>query len=498
LDHPTQFLGGDDVWAARGKARVVLSGASELLVSADVTHDDSTPLTYAKVLAVKPGFQIDNPPDLHEVRTSTTAESRNRQAGGAVRFETRPTPGTTVTSLTAFRQLDYDVIVDTDITELDLAESDTHEIHHQWSEELTVTHRRPRVSSLAGVFLFRDSDWQLSRIRLGGPPRENRLNPIVSANSGAVFGQTQLSISPRLSATAALRYTREDKTIQNQGQLRTLDPSVAQVTGYAYADAMSHTAWTPKLGVELHASEHTLSYVSASRGFKSGGFNITSTEQGRGFAPEWAWSYEAGLKTVVAGGRARLNLASFYTDYSNLQVQTAILPGVLDISNAAAATIKGLEFETTSDVGKTLRLGGYLNALDARYDRYTAVGVGGMTADASGHRLNNAPAWSGRAWLEWNRDVSGAGALSILSEIVWQATSFFTAFNDRIQRQTPYALLNVSGEIRPRGARWIATVYARNLTNQNYITGTFSSPPPAIGGRPGPPRQVGVEVRLER
>ena len=32
-----------------------------------MTDQDPTPLTYAKVLAVKPGFQVDNPADLHEV-----------------------------------------------------------------------------------------------------------------------------------------------------------------------------------------------------------------------------------------------------------------------------------------------------------------------------------------------------------------------------------------------------------------------------------------------
>jgi iron complex outermembrane receptor protein len=321
----------------------------------------------------------------------------------------------------------------------------------------------------------------------------------VEANARAVFGQTQLSITPRVSATAGLRYTRDGKTIQNRGQLVTLDAPVAQVTGsaYAYADAMSRTAWTPKFGLE-HNGERTLSYVSASRGFKSGGFNITATEPGRGFAPEWAWSYEAGVKTTVGRGRARLNIATFYTDYSNLQVQIALRPGVLDISNAAAATIKGLEVETVSGVGNGVRVGGYLNWLDARYDRYIAVGVGGVTGDAAGHRLNNTPQWSGRAWLEWSRDTRRGGTLSVLSEVVWQSTSFFTPFNDGRQRQSPYALVNVSGEIRPTRAPWALGVYGRNLGSQDYITGTFSSPPPAIGGRPGSPRQIGVELTLGR
>jgi iron complex outermembrane receptor protein len=171
---------------------------------------------------------------------------------------------------------------------------------------------------------------------------------------------------------------------------------------------------------------------------------------------------------------------------------------VLDISNAAAATINGLEVETAAEVATSLRAGGYVSWLDARYDRYTAVGVGGVTGDAAGRRLNNAPVWSGRGWVEWTRGAWRAATLSILSEATWQSTSFFTPFNDSVQRQSPYALVNVSGEIRPRRGPWTVSVYARNLGNRNYITGTFSSPPPAIGGRPGPRRQLGVEVAFGR
>src|SRR4029453_8779547 len=123
-------------------------------------------------------------------------------------------------------------------------------------------------------------------------------------------------------------------------------------------------------------------YVSATRGFKSGGFNITSREAGRGYAPEWAWSCEAGLKTSLLG-RGTLDLAAFHPDYTDLQVQTVIRPGVLDISNAAEATISGVELEASGAIVPGLRLRGHLAWLDATYDRYVAVGVGGVTGDVA-------------------------------------------------------------------------------------------------------------------
>jgi iron complex outermembrane receptor protein len=181
---------------------------------------------------------------------------------------------------------------------------------------------------------------------------------------------------------------------------------------YAYSDAIAHDAWTPKLGLEWRVRERMLAYVSGTRGFKSGGFNITSREVGRGYDPEWAWSYEAGLKTNLAG-RAALDLAAFRTNYTDLQVQSVIRPGVMDISNAAEATISGVELEASGAIGSGFRLGGHLAWLDATYDEYVAIGAGGVTRDVAGNRLSNAPEWSGRLWLEWSLSTGRLGTLSL-------------------------------------------------------------------------------------
>jgi iron complex outermembrane receptor protein len=498
LEHPDHPLGGEDVTAGRAELQLVLGSRSNLLLAADVSHQDPVPLTYAKVLAVKPGFVLDNPADLREVRASTPAASRNLQYGASVRFTQRLPGGATLGNLLAYRSLDYDVLIDGDISELDLTASDVHEIQHQWSNELTVSSGRDRLGWTAGLFLFADDDRQPSSVRLGGPQVVNLLDPHVESRSGALFGQATLALSSRLRATAGLRYTRERKTIENSGGLYPESEPEAALPGsaYAYRDALSDDAWSPKVALELELGRGVLAYAAAARGFKSGGFNVSSREPGRAFAPEWAWGYEAGLKTTLRGGRARLNLAVFHTDYTDLQVQITIRPGVVDISNAAAATIRGAELEGAWQLARGLRVGGHLSWLDARYDEYVAVGVGGVTGDVAGRFLSNAPEWSGRAFVDWTIAAGPAGTVSLRADARSQSTVYFTPFNDDVQRQTPYGLLDASLELQ-RG-RLAVGVYARNLTDERYITGTFSSPPPAIGGRPGEPRLFGVEVALRK
>ena len=158
-------------------------------------------------------------------------------------------------------------------------------------------------------------------------------------------------------------------------------------------------------------------------------------------------------------------------DYTNLQVQTPIAVGVFDIRNAAAATIRGVEVENTSRIGRGIEVGGHVTWLDAVYDdQYVAVDNSGATGDVTGNRLNNAPAWAGRLWIEWTGNTGGSKRLSIAADSTAQSTVFYTPFNDRIQRQGPYGLLGARVEYGPGHRRWTVGAYARNLTNTDYVT----------------------------
>ena len=415
LEHPDDPLGGEDVTAARGKLRVGLGARGDLLVSADVTHQDPRPLTYAKVLAVKPGFEIDNPRGPREVRTSTLGESRNLQHGVAARLALRLSSRTTLTSLTAYRKLDYDVFVDTDITELELVVTDLHEIQHQWSEELTLSGRQSGVTWVGGLFLLTDSDHQPTSLLLGDLGVENRFDPRVEASTGALFGQATISLTRSVPATAGLRFTRERKTFDAafaQYPLGQPEDPVAGV-GYAFTDAISHSAWTREARPGSAARQADARLRVRDAGLQERGLHRHLARGGPGPRSPWAWSYEAGLKHTFANG-GRLNFAAFHTDYTDLQVQTTLRPGVIDISNAAQATIRGVELEGAWQPARALQLGGHLAWLDARYDVYQAVGVG-VAGDVSGNRLSNAPEWSGRLWLEWKARAGRAGTLSLRS-----------------------------------------------------------------------------------
>ena len=309
LEHPDRPLGGDDDTAARGQLRVVFDRRTNLLLSSDVDHQTGIPLTYNKVLVAKPGYQFANPPDFHDVRTSLLASTNTLHYGASARLTMTLTPATTLVSLTAYRNLDYEFFADSDSTELDLIRTHQLERQHQLSEEITMSHEQPGLTWVGGMFLFSESDHQSLWVDQPAAQSERRLDPRVAATSHAVFGQATVGLTSRLSATAGVRYTHEGKDIDNAGGLYGFEAPYAPISGsiYGYSDSIANSAWTPKIGLEMTLPNGALAYVSATRGFKSGGFNPSSTAPGRGYAPEWVWSYEGGLKGTLMGGRSRFS-----------------------------------------------------------------------------------------------------------------------------------------------------------------------------------------------
>ena len=300
--------------------------------------------------------------------------------------------------------------------------------------------------------------------------------------------------------TGGVRYTDEEKALDNTGGVYRLGTAIlADPTSfYDYVDHVNDQAWTPKGSIQVQMSRTTFLYASATRGFKSGGFNITAREPGKAFSPELAWSYEGGLKRTMADGRVRTNAAVFYNDYRNLQVQSFIGLGQIDISNAGSATITGLEVEVAAAAGHGVQLAGQVSWLDATYNRYLSTLPGGSTLDAAGNRLNNAPEWSGSASAVYDRAIGRAGTASVRADMSWQSRVFFTPANDAIETQGGYGLVHLRAGFEPRGRRWEMAIYVRNVGARDFITGTANVPPTAFTGRPGEPRHWGTQFTLRR
>jgi iron complex outermembrane receptor protein len=498
LDHPGRSLGSEDTWAGRGQLRVFFGTRSELLLSGDYGRFEGVPLSYAKPIAAKPGFSFDNPTNLRSVRTSHLTSGRNIQRGVSAKLAVQLTATTTLTSLTAYRESNDRLFIDVDATELSVVTGDIPDRQHQVSQEVTVVQRTPKLTWIGGTFIFHDHNEGEIDVTSYPFGTHTRIFPRIGTRAWAIFGQATYRVSSRVSLTGGVRYTDERKGLDNTGGVYRLGTAVLADPGsfYDYVDNANSDAWTPRSSIEVDLSQGTFLYVSATGGFKSGGFNTTARGTGQAFRPEFASTYEGGLKHTMAGGRARANAAVFYNKYRDLQVLSLIAPGQVNINNAGSAGIRGIEVEVSGTPGRSVQLAGNVSWLNASYDRYLARGPGGTTLDAAGNRLSNAPRWSGSASAVYEFATGRRGNAFVRGDVSWQSRVFFTPANDPIETQRAYGLVHLRGGFEPRSRRWEIAVYSRNVTNTEYITGTANVAPNAFTGRPGEPRHWGTQFTI--
>jgi iron complex outermembrane receptor protein len=375
----------------------------------------------------------------------------------------------------------------------------------QFSQELTIVRRAPALTWIGGMFFFDEQDHAPVHLAVLSVTPQVEIRPFstIGARAWALFGEATYRFSSRLSVTGGVRYSDEHKDMHNSGGRflhSTWIPAPPPPPNrlYDFVDEADFSAWTPKASIQLHASRDTFLYASATRGFKSGGLNATAQDPGGAFGPEFAWSYEAGLKRTLVDGRLRTRTAVFYNDYRDLQVQRFVGLGLSDVRNAASARITGAEVEVLATPAGRLQLAGNLSWLHARYERFIASVAVGVDRDVSGNRLNVAPCWSGSGSMLYEVGLGRAGTATVRGDVSWQSLVFFTPFNDSFERQGAYGLVHLRAGVEPRDRRWELAVFVRNAANQEYITVTGTTPlAPSCNGRPGEPRHWGNSSRFD-
>jgi len=187
------------------------------------------------------------------------------------------------------------------------------------------------------------------------------------ADIGTVGIPTILADRTLVKLTAGIRYTDEEKTIgifDNRAScqpsrpacLETANLIVARPDGTVVIPTSQRTkVWTPRFALNYKPSDATLFFASATKGFKSGGWNARGTAPNTllPFDPEKLWSYELGVKTAIFDQRVRVILTGFRLEAKNLQTPAAFIDPASSAAtfitrNVAGYRNKGVELELSA------------------------------------------------------------------------------------------------------------------------------------------------------
>ncbi len=324
----------------------------------------------------------------------------------------------------------------------------------------------------------------------------------------AFFVDVTWALTDKLDVTTGIRYTHDQKslTIDSQYQNSIILPQgLGSVPfGFAFYDQFNNvkqsdnwTDWTPRLVIDYQWNEDLMTYFSASRGFKSGGFNSLGLDPA--FDSEQVMNYEAGLKSSWMDNTLRFNLSLFDYEYEGLQILKLTGPvGQIPTYNVGNADAEGngTEIELHWQISQDFRIGANWAYLDTKYTRYNPADFPGETESLVGKPLASTPKQTWNLDFEYNFNI-GAGDLVFAMNYSHIGDRISEPTTPRDERILAYDLINARIGYFDSSGDWDMALWATNLTDEEYLTfrGGIASAVGSVTTARGKPRMVGVDFR---
>jgi len=362
----------------------------------------------------------------------------------------------------------------------------------------------------------------------------------------AIFGQGSYDLSDKLNVTAGLRYTYEEKSA-TQSAIATIFGTQEQhpIFGQGLFDAAGFVGLDPFLALgeaETHSNdlareENSLTwnvdvlykatddinlYGKIGTGFKAGGFNsfaLSADPAEAEFEEEEAISGELGAKLKLLGGAAELNIAGFYSEFSDLQ--TALFTGSTSfiVQNASEATSRGFELDGRWALTDTAQIYGSLAYVDFEFDSFPnagctvdqllafRTGTGNPLAtlqtcaaaeinDLTGRTSENTPEFSGNIGITNDWALTDDIALHTTLDVLYAGEQFRQADLDPFIVDDAHTFINAVVGVSMNEGRYRLDLIGKNLTDVESFSYGNDTPLIDTARQFAPNRPRTVAVRL--
>ncbi|TXS92779.1 TonB-dependent receptor plug domain-containing protein [Parahaliea maris] len=248
--------------------------------------------------------------------------------------------------------------------------------YEQFSEELQMIGSTDRLEYVLGAYYFED-EGEYRRNAIFAAPLNGAGAQYYDNATDAWAGFAHATWTPgwldeRLSLTAGLRYTEEEKEIDYDYKEFATPFGFNPARAVSRAESFSNTSGT--FTVAFQATEDINTFIRYSTGYRSGGFNGEIFDNG--FDEETIEQLELGIKSDWWDRRLRINGSLYTYTYDDLQVSQIKTEGgaaTSVITNSGKADRWGGELELLVSPLEDLVLGLSYSYIHGNYDKFPAV-----------------------------------------------------------------------------------------------------------------------------
>ncbi|HEV7241571.1 MAG TPA: TonB-dependent receptor [Thermoanaerobaculia bacterium] len=502
--------------AARGAIDWLVTDKVKVAFSADYTKDDAEPKGYQRLRAnsLCPLFGITCAPNDSRWDTQSGLAPLNgtESKGGSIVVSAELNNGWDFKSISAYRESDSENNIDFDTTPARIVDVSATYYDEQLSQEFQFVYDTGgKLSGVLGAYYFEGEAGGLVK-NIFVNAQFGTTNGKTFTDSLAIFGDGSYEFTDKWTFNGGLRATREKKNgIAFNAGYANDQFSTPVVVLANYDKEVTFDSIAPKFGVDYQIRDNVLGYVTVSRGFKSGGFNVRAQatafpKSAEPFDDEILDVGELGVKSVLADGTLVLNSALFHGKYKDIQVSTftafdANGDGVEEsffgnFINAGNATMNGVEveFDKSFPTIDWLNVNGFVSYLDLEPDERLDENRDGFVDTQV---ITNAPKWTGGLRLNFDFPLAG-GLLTASAGGAYRSEATLTNEGGSFAGQPvrpitegAYTLYDAWVSWLSPTANWRLGLNAKNLTDEAYITNGYNIP--ALGvltGSYGAPRTV--------
>lgn len=385
--------------------------------------------------------------------------------GGFVRL-THDFGSVTLTSQTAYENVSKFLAEDADSSPISIAEDSTSLEGEQFTQELRLNGASGNVDWVAGLFYYEDE----RNIGFFIDPGSFRTNASkLKTSSIAAYADVQFKATEKLTISAGLRYTHDDK--RHTGNFDDFFGFSGNLIPFEFDD--KYDSVTGRLVLSYEASPDALFYASVSTGGKGPAFNTLlatadpDPNQAAASEPEEITAFEAGFKTELFDRKLRLNGAAFYYDYSGIQ-QTFTPPNERTprLANIGSADVYGAELEASLRPVPEFELFSNISILRNEIDS--------VDPTFDGKQLATSPRFSARVGGSYIFDLGNAGSLKVGADYRYQSKVFFAPDNDPYETQEGYGVANALVSWTAENDRLVIEGFADNVFDQEYAVHAFT------------------------
>ena len=393
----------------------------------------------------------------------------------------------TLKSISSYRKLKTESYIDIDASEYELGDVLVALDQNQKSQEFQLHYDNgSNLHATFGAYYMKENvpSYQEAYADdlfsfLGGKvPFLRTIDDDLTTTSTAAFAHVNWEFVPTWTVAAGVRWTKDKKDYDRSTSTFWGAPFASLNGTVAFDAKASWTAVTPSISLQKEFSDNLMGYVSANRGFKSGGFNgrantVYDTQHAK-FDPEYVWTYELGLKGSSADHRLRGTATAFYSNYSDFQARVSQDVGTFPVLNAAKLNIKGIELEGSALLGESTTLSAQLGWMDAKYDSFEDFRLdpsyAGYDPTVNHDHVPFSPDVTARVALQHVFSLGDNGSLTFGGDVSYRSETWLSVDNRKVLSQDAYTLLGAYGVWDSSQLTWQVRAGVRNLTDKQYKT----------------------------